>query len=238
MSSYCGPVFRCAEASLRFAHGCCEGTTLHFGHPLFTYAPYVAFDDNQTFTASFLPDYLTLLTHWMGSTLRLSVSPPGPRAALGLGPEATSCLIDRTCNVVLSTLDQASNHELELHRDYIYTSAIMVEGFATIVLKSKAERKFWDWTLPFEGSLWLAVLVFALVTPACMVVIARRKAPAEASKQLTPLKAIYRAVAAILGGEEWYDEAGLPGRVLRLGLLLMVLVLEATYTANLAACVA
>ncbi|CAK0797580.1 unnamed protein product [Prorocentrum cordatum] len=47
------------------------------------------------------------------------------------------------------------------------------------------------------------------------------------------VKAVYHAWAALLGGEdsEWHDW---PGRILRLGLLFIVLVVSATYTANLA----
>eukprot|EP00966_Prymnesium_polylepis_P273904 6327337-Prymnesium_polylepis.1 len=46
-------------------------------------------------------------------------------------------------------------------------------------------------------------------------------------------EAVYHATAAILGGED-HESRNWPSRILRLGLLLMILVLQATYTANLA----
>eukprot|EP00966_Prymnesium_polylepis_P134328 3104851-Prymnesium_polylepis.1 len=108
-----------------------------------------------------MPEYITLMANWMGVRSTLSVEPLGPGAPSGMGPETTVCLMEGTCSAVLAMINRASNHQERYHRDYVYTSPILIEPFIAIVHRSQAPRNLWAWTSPFEGSLWLGVLGFS-----------------------------------------------------------------------------
>jgi len=104
-------------------------------------------------------------------------------------------------------------------------------------LVRRTEKPIGLWRLfePFTPGLWAAIagstFVFAL-----LIVVVNGLTDGREGMGVTPdrtAKAIYHSWAALLGGED-YEWVSWPGRMLRLGLLFMVLLVGSTYTANLA----
>ena len=131
---------------------------------------------------------------------------------------------------------------------------------SVITRRVEKDSGMWQVFHPFEDSLWLSILLAATLGGLIMVLLNRlHRGPGFLGKhdlsdrdererqkvafcqdvvyqlyRAPPL--IYHACAALLGGDEYdlYHDPPL-GRVYRLGLLFLVLVVQNTYTANLAA---
>ena len=90
---------------------------------------------------------------------------------------------------------------------------------------------------PFTFELWMMILgtiVFGALVMTLITAVAGSESVSEAAARFPGF--VYHTFAALLGGEE-YDLYHCPlwGRIYRLGLLWLVLITSATYTANLAA---
>jgi len=107
-----------------------------------------------------------------------------------------------------------------------------------MVRRTQTPDGLWKLFEPFETDLWIAIVVLTFGVAVVLVILMGLSGLTDGKKGLGltshgMVKAVYHAWAALLGGEdsEWHDW---PGRILRLGLLFIVLVVSATYTANLA----
>ena len=235
---YCGPVVDCPEAIRTYAWGCCPQSTLLFGLPPLSYPPYLHVNADRTLpTASFVSDYFTLLTNWVDAHQSLEIRPTAELTAPLTLRAGAGCLSDRSCDVVLAQYNLAVNHDVEIKEAFAFTTPVLVERFVSIVHRTQASRGLWAWTEPFTESLWLATLGFVMATAGLSVALvltaedraALDEAPSLSTYCALVAKAAYHATAATLGGEDDEWLTGWPSRLLRLGMLLMVLVLQATY---------
>ena len=123
---------------------------------------------------------------------------------------------------------------------YTYTAPIWFDAWTGLVLQTRREETMLGALEPFGISLWVALLIFLLaVIPSLLVLLAVLTSSAEKPRKLRALPgtlahALYHSLAICLAGEDYVWHSG-AARLLRLGLLIVVLVLQATYTANLAA---
>lgn len=109
---------------------------------------------------------------------------------------------------------------------------------SVLVYKEKVERDMWSMFGPFGGDLWLALSAATVAIAVTMVFL---HALATEKDLLRPcispsvwLKSLYHAWAALLGGED-HESTTWSSRILRMGMLFLILIIGATYTANLAA---
>lgn len=107
-----------------------------------------------------------------------------------------------------------------------------------LVMKTQVPDSFWRLAEPFESSVWVGVVLTILLF-ACGLAVLRRVNPRTTEQAVTlrgTADALYHSTAAFLQGDE---ETGVwprgPSRLIRVAMLLFVLVVNATYTANLAA---
>ena len=111
--------------------------------------------------------------------------------------------------------------------------------FPNVVLTKKTRRSasFWAVFAPFSSGLWIAIALSVVYGALVLLLLncAASGLPPRATLRAFP-SLVYHTGAALLGGDEYdlYHALGF-GRVYRVGLLFFVLVLGATYTANLAA---
>ena len=179
-----------------------------------------------------------------------------------MGPRAFACLETRACDAVLFDYADSRNFlPLSPQPDptsgagppnpfaafppqntssYAYTAPVWQDAWTGLVLQTRRKDSWFGALEPFGVSLWLALLIFLLVVmPALLVLLAVLTASAERPRKLralptTIVHSIYHSTAICLAGEDYVWHSGAL-RLLRLGLLIVVLVLQATYTANLAA---
>ena len=179
-----------------------------------------------------------------------------------MGPRAFACLETRACDAVLFDYADSRNFlPLSPQPDptsgagppnpfaafppqntssYAYTAPVWQDAWTGLVLQTRRKDSWFGALEPFGVSLWVALLIFLLVVmPALLVLLAVLTASAERPRKLrslptTIVHSIYHSTAICLAGEDYVWHSGAL-RLLRLGLLIVVLVLQATYTANLAA---
>ena len=186
-------------------------------------------------------------TDW-GMVLRGTLEPV-------FGPRTFTCLDNRACDAVMfdmpvienwtplassGGIDPATGIPMPSnHSEYAYTVPVWSDSWTGIVLQTRRESSTIGALMPFSDSLWAVVAGFILVVALLLVLLAwlsgsderPRRGPAVPA---AVLHATYHALAACLGGEEyvWHHWAS---RLMRLGMLMVIIVLQATYTANLAA---
>ncbi|CAE8595644.1 unnamed protein product [Polarella glacialis] len=121
---------------------------------------------------------------------------------------------------------------------YLHTQPIV--SFTNVVLTKRTHSpvSLWNIFLPFRFELWMTIAACILYGAVVLVLL---KAIHEGDSsvwdclRMCPSR-LYYSAAAMLGGDDYDEYHNLPlGRLYRLGLLFLVLVSGATYTANLAA---
>eukprot|EP00316_Scyphosphaera_apsteinii_P004366 CAMPEP_0119328538 /NCGR_PEP_ID=MMETSP1333-20130426/73564_1 /TAXON_ID=418940 /ORGANISM="Scyphosphaera apsteinii, Strain RCC1455" /LENGTH=485 /DNA_ID=CAMNT_0007337419 /DNA_START=271 /DNA_END=1728 /DNA_ORIENTATION=+ len=128
-----------------------------------------------------------------------------------------------------------------------WTSPLLASHMSGVVHRTTEAPSMFAFLDPFTADLWLTIVATVFVTALVVALMEAMRSPpkADTMKSLRKSGALTKATyelaglsyhmwAAALGGED-YDWIGAPAKVLRLGLLLIILVLSSTYTANLAA---
>jgi len=131
----------------------------------------------------------------------------------------------------------------------IITSYPLHDSFQTgLALKTTKTASLFRFADPFTFDLYLTMLAFVVGCAAFFVFVELIwPSTAKVGKSFlcdghhdvsdwtnTTLKTIYNVLSAMMGGED-YEYITWPARIIRVGMLLVVLVVNATYTANLAA---
>eukprot|EP01065_Artemidia_motanka_P020816 TRINITY_DN2484_c0_g1_i4.p1 TRINITY_DN2484_c0_g1~~TRINITY_DN2484_c0_g1_i4.p1 ORF type:complete len:536 (+),score=131.70 TRINITY_DN2484_c0_g1_i4:46-1653(+) len=123
---------------------------------------------------------------------------------------------------------------------FLYTAPLYSSEYGGLVLKTTNTVSLWRLFGPFTLSMWLLVVgcIFFL---AFLIVIIDALSPQQGEREFKAafrpsniVVSVYHAWAFILGGED-YEWLSWAGRFIRLTFLFVVLILGATYTANLAA---
>lgn len=159
-----------------------------------------------------------------------------------IGPQMFPCLATRACDAVLLDYADLGNYQqpAEQINGYIFTAPFWFDAWTGIVLQERREADSMLSALqPFAGSLWGAAAIFIA---ACALLIALHAAHDPAAQRPRSLRevptllshSLYHATTACLGDTS-YVERVWGARFTRLGVMVVVLVLHATYTANLVA---
>eukprot|EP01060_Flectonema_neradi_P015152 TRINITY_DN21835_c0_g1_i1.p1 TRINITY_DN21835_c0_g1~~TRINITY_DN21835_c0_g1_i1.p1 ORF type:complete len:524 (+),score=89.92 TRINITY_DN21835_c0_g1_i1:72-1643(+) len=173
-----------------------------------------------------VPDLHQTLSEQMGYSYELVGAPPGTTTEqlFGLLRDGTVTMLPHELGLSSFTEDMQSNFSL--------TQPFVTYTYSALVKSEESSADMWSLFEPFTLELWLVILggvgVFALTFWAL-----------EGDTN-TPVNGAFRGIefvfVSLLGGME-YDGVrrdGRLGRFLRIGLLFFVLIVTATYTANLA----
>mmetsp|Transcript_24358 Transcript_24358/g.50656 ORF Transcript_24358/g.50656 Transcript_24358/m.50656 type:complete len:468 (-) Transcript_24358:112-1515(-) len=138
----------------------------------------------------------------------------------------------------MNVIDVAFSWETTLSPHYVYSQPLAAQKHVILTKRINVATSIWQVFAPFKLELW-CMMAASIIIGAFMMFLMNRIACADAigfcSLRGFP-SFVYHTAAALLGGDE-YDLYHYPaiGRLYRLGLLFLVLVSSATYTANLAA---
>ena len=140
-------------------------------------------------------------------------------------------LMNNTIDIAWS-FDRKSSY---VYPDLILTQSMYNQWYLGLIRKFKQSKNAFQIFAPFTFQLWLVIIgciFFGGIVLYLLMVLSSTKH----MTYLTPLSYFYHVFAALLGGDE-YRLYQIPpiGRVFRLGILFLALVLTSVYTANLVA---
>ena len=161
----------------------------------------------------------------------------GEIGGCGVRP-SSNCLFDYQSSEVANVLFPGAAHSL-------LTMPFYTSRFSYLVKVSTSDQTIWRVFEPFTPAVWGAMAV-VLISIALLMNLIELLYPSTRRRRERPLrertryfvqdfpKALYSTTAACLGGEDYEWAKTWPMRVLRCALLLFIVVLVSTYTANLA----
>ena len=239
--------------------GCCGGEQLGWPAPAFSWHPFVIWNADRSDYGGFIRDVFDWLEGETGVQINSTASYTDfffggvQGAAL-----AANFTLKRPFRATHFRHDDPTCFLSKHLKDHIVTGSYYRNVITVATLRSSKNTGAWALFEPFAGDLWQAVLASVALTAVLMVVIHLLVAgpeddggagadavdgdagPAAGGKQRHGLRAqawrfirelaktTYHSLALLLGGEE-YEWGNWPGRVLRLGALLLTLILVATY---------
>ena len=151
------------------------------------------------------------------------------------GSHSAGSRVDIAWTMVDSYLNGSGGFVVGVGDDLEFTSPMTEDIFSGFVLTEREPMSIWRVWYPFSAGLWAAIGLSTVFGGVVLVLLARISSDEEITAR-SFVEAWYYSWAAVLDGDEYtlYNASPL-GRVYRLGLLALVLVVGATYTANLAA---
>jgi hypothetical protein len=145
-----------------------------------------------------------------------------------------------------ATLWSGLHHGTDLAFQDLYVTTSLMETDTTVLLhvRRKADYGIWQLIAPFDGQLWLCLIVACLVVSFLLPSTLREGASARplggggasglAARPKVRLEMAYHAVSMIFGGDDLEWPSNLSSRLLRMGWLFFILISVSSYTANLA----
>lgn len=197
--------------------------------------------------SGFAIDVIDKLSLTMGFTYSLTGAPPYSARDDVNGVTARALLAYGMADFLMVP---ASDPDNQLDTRIYQTAPFHNSYYTGIVLKTKKPYSTFRFLDPFTASMYLTMALVVLGTSALLSVLDLIW-PADSSGLrgkhrlcdgrndliefiLTWAKGIYHITCATLGGED-YEWLTWPLKILRTGLLMLILIVNATYTANLAA---
>jgi len=216
------------------AHRCCLGDHLKIALPDQSQKPYWEYVPTRTPKWS---GYLTLmidaLANEMGFTYEFE------EAVYGEQGEPVNLLYG-DAQLFLSVVSNPELYHPDVTQWIQFTVPFLNDFNTALVYKEVTAPSIWRLFDPFTGGLWLATILCVVFSSLLMVMLSAltiQDGQMTGRDALTPrsiIMSLYHATAALTGGEDYEWLSG-PSRLFRLGLLFLILILTATYTANLAA---
>eukprot|EP00392_Amoebophrya_sp_AT5.2_P003410 g3415.t1 len=205
----------------------------------FTLMPWLTYDtETNAYTTGFLPEFWRTVAS-LGCDLRPSRLPCFDIEFVPItDPDYTSnstAVVRRW--LLENKIDVGFDSDTHLYYDdtVAYTHPMAMSWTVGLLKKEKQEASFWEIFGPFTLELWVALLLSILF--GSVVLQALSYIASDTKLSVVGFgNALYHTAAAVLGGDEYdlYHVAPL-GRLYRMGLLFLILISSATYTANLAA---
>jgi hypothetical protein len=230
-----------------------SGMTLRLGLLRINLPPWFSYHAETDTMEGFNTELWGMVARELGAVSETVFSAFGPLCN-DIGPMCVECMVVGGCdvhfaNILLSdnlgevpsfefTSSAGTTHNASMD-DFVYTSPSLTTFKGGVIYQSTRSRDLWTFMDPFATDLWLAIGGWVLVTTALLASLGALAGGEKGSwRSGTVIQhlphTLYHVTAALLGGEEVeYSSPSL--RLMRLGLLLVVLILQATYTANLAA---
>eukprot|EP00929_Paragymnodinium_shiwhaense_P119893 TRINITY_DN91802_c0_g1_i1.p1 TRINITY_DN91802_c0_g1~~TRINITY_DN91802_c0_g1_i1.p1 ORF type:complete len:499 (-),score=31.98 TRINITY_DN91802_c0_g1_i1:66-1562(-) len=225
------------KAPHTIVHNCCTNLTLRFGLPPASFDPFMIYrgvPSNATFQADppsysgYAPELVKMLSEEMGFKVVWVTYPWMPDDSV-----KDLLLSGNMMDITVMSLTGKEN------TSFVMTKTIINGQFGALTHVKTRPIDMFVVFAPFSTDLWVAVVCSILVLALCSILlrIIEAKSRGETLSELRPtqlLRAVYHSLAAVLGGED-YRFTSASGRTLRIAMLLFVLIMSATYTANLAA---
>eukprot|EP01064_Diplonema_japonicum_P032781 TRINITY_DN6257_c0_g2_i1.p1 TRINITY_DN6257_c0_g2~~TRINITY_DN6257_c0_g2_i1.p1 ORF type:complete len:489 (+),score=91.64 TRINITY_DN6257_c0_g2_i1:1132-2598(+) len=174
-----------------------------------------------------VPDLHARLSEFMGYEYELVPAPPGATDA-----ELLKLLEDGVVTMLPHEL-APSSFTPEMKANFVTTQPFVSFTYSAMVRADTTDNDMWSIFEPFALEVWMAILTVVVVLSFVFWVLESN------TKDISP-KGLARGVdfvmSSLLGGME-YDGVrrdGRVGRFLRVGFLFFILIVTATYTANLA----
>lgn len=212
-------------------HHCCRGKHVRVGLIAMTTTPWWTYHGNVTaaggqfwsFTG-FIPKMIEAVLMEMGITVEYY--PLQIRGTVA-HPRVDSGLYDIMLAPSMSGNGPFANEFVAPVPLFQYFNHVLLK-------KEQAPKSVWQVFAPFTLELWMVVVACVFAAALTITAIDVVNTGVSEFTFAKAAKFLYHAWSAMLGGDdnEWDSW---PAKVLRLGLLLLVLVISATYTANLAA---
>lgn len=210
------------------------------GMPVASYPPLFSYNTSATpgSWGGYLPKLLRLVEQELREVVFDMVPIPVPVGVTDNLQQVVSGNVDMTiASLHQSTLLAFNTSEL------VFTSSIKETTYSGLVDRRRTPPSLFTLFDPLQPGLWGVIVASILLTAVVMVLVdaifpvramstSARSCLREHGAAL--LRTTYHAWAAMLGGED-HEWPTAPARILRLGLLFTVLIVNATYTANLAA---
>eukprot|EP01065_Artemidia_motanka_P020814 TRINITY_DN2484_c0_g1_i2.p1 TRINITY_DN2484_c0_g1~~TRINITY_DN2484_c0_g1_i2.p1 ORF type:complete len:538 (+),score=117.54 TRINITY_DN2484_c0_g1_i2:46-1659(+) len=212
--------------------GCCSGRFFTVGLPANSLPPLLMYDNTTQRFSGFAVTAMDLIFAELGYSH--SYIPAGRNLA-----ENTIQGLAGGYDIGITAV-QAAAYKRPLSQAFRYTAPLYSSEYGGLVLKTTNTVSLWRLFGPFTLSMWLLVVgcIFFL---AFLIVIIDALSPQQGEREFKAafrpsniVVSVYHAWAFILGGED-YEWLSWAGRFIRLTFLFVVLILGATYTANLAA---
>ncbi|CAD7959307.1 unnamed protein product [Amoebophrya sp. A120] len=205
----------------------------------FTWMPWAKYDaEKGVYTEGFLPDFWRAL-----SSLPCDIRPKGVPCfdiqfvTIPNTPEYFADPSAFTRQMVLSNqVDVGFDSNDHFYADQLaYTQPMVLNWTVGILKKKKVSVGLWQIFAPFTTELWVALLLSILFGAFVLQLLSLISSSTQVSVK-NFAESLYHTTAALLGGDEYdlYHVSPL-GRLYRTGLLFLILITSATYTANLAA---
>eukprot|EP01064_Diplonema_japonicum_P023161 TRINITY_DN33616_c0_g1_i1.p1 TRINITY_DN33616_c0_g1~~TRINITY_DN33616_c0_g1_i1.p1 ORF type:complete len:551 (+),score=51.10 TRINITY_DN33616_c0_g1_i1:56-1654(+) len=219
----------CCNACKKVYMNCCKDEKYTIGLLNQTYEPMWTYDptkDANNRWNGLLPDFLSNLSNILGYEYTLS---PIDIIDLVTGNPLITKDIDFSVIGV-------SHHMFNSYGDTLpYSRPIFLVNHVIIIRKYETGGGYWRIFAPFTTSLWLLILAAMLTSALIFWLVESRYS--VSTIQRTPagaLGAAYFAITTLLVGGEGYEVVTYLGRILRMGTLFFVLIINSTYTAELA----
>ena len=233
------------------SYRCCTQQTLRLGLPPLSLLPFMQVQDGCdfgqacTYTGGMIVELWSLVTSELGAAGVVTGDwgyAVGMSQGLPLGPRSASCLETGMCDAIIFDYAEYTNYlndGFDTTR-YVVTTPFWFDSWTGIVLQTRAQDSISGALEPFANSLWVAVAIFIAAAACWLVALAVLTSAAARPRRARDVPAalcesLYHAASACLGGDHDYIWPSWAARLARLGLLVVILVLQATYTANLAA---
>eukprot|EP01065_Artemidia_motanka_P015081 TRINITY_DN18973_c0_g2_i1.p1 TRINITY_DN18973_c0_g2~~TRINITY_DN18973_c0_g2_i1.p1 ORF type:complete len:533 (+),score=186.68 TRINITY_DN18973_c0_g2_i1:46-1599(+) len=225
----------CAAASLLAVAGhlptaarlCCQGRHVVVGYPPISWAP-VLHSKNGSAPTGFVPAVWDEIAKELGISYEYKAFEFPPSSQ-----HMTGAVVNGTADAIFYPLNEEFVHSPGLALTHpMFTS--WSEGW---VLRTRVEPGLFRFLDPFKTDLWVAVACAVLVTALAIVSLRSVERPkAGAGLVLRCTDTAFSVWSAMLGSDDFqWSKLSQPGRILRIGMLLFVLITISTYTANLAA---
>eukprot|EP01065_Artemidia_motanka_P024179 TRINITY_DN28806_c0_g1_i1.p1 TRINITY_DN28806_c0_g1~~TRINITY_DN28806_c0_g1_i1.p1 ORF type:complete len:494 (+),score=144.21 TRINITY_DN28806_c0_g1_i1:50-1483(+) len=209
------------------SRGCCPSLHLKFGVPAIDWSPVL--------NGRMRPLRGYVLEYWDAVARELSMR----YQFVPFGSQNPQEMLDALKNGTLDVILYPLSGGLMIDPAVTPTVPVIDDVSSAFVHKTRASVRLARFLDPFTPQLWMAVVLCVISAAALMLVLRALQLPGclgvrEWCKYAC--RTVEVGWAVLLGGDDYdWSELGYPGQLLQLGILFFVLIIVATYTANLAA---
>nr|KAG5699186.1 hypothetical protein BaRGS_012707 [Batillaria attramentaria] len=141
-------------------------------------------------------------------------------------------LITGNASMAVGALEVTAERETQISFSY----TILSTQASVLIKKAKSTQNFFQWLSPFRTDLWMMIIAFIGVAAAALFLISRFDPTQQGAEQRFDLKeSVWYAINILLQGSTDYSPQTTSMRAIIAFFWFSVIIIEAAYTANLAA---